>query len=131
MIRNIFLIVGIISLVYSIIFLLLPYWFVNLTESDTTNIAWLRFIGSSLLGVFSFGSFAIYIKPGGKLGIIKMMTITSYIQALTLIYSRFYNEFSAKNIIVIDLTIYLAVFLCICLTWILYFKSSYFDKKFI
>ena len=94
-------------------FLLFPYWFVNFTEAEITNIAWLRNLGASIIGLLFFGSLSICIRPGGKIAILKVMALTSIMQTSALIYSRFYNEFSAKNIIIVDLTIYLGVFLTI------------------
>ena len=49
------------------------------------------------------GSMYIYLNPVGKLEILRLITITSFLQTLALIYSRLFDEFSAKNIIVIDL----------------------------
>ena len=131
MIRVSFLIISIISLIYGLMFLLFPYWFVNFTEAEITNIAWLRNLGASIIGLLFFGSLSIFIRPGGKIAILKVMALTSIMQTSALIYSRFYNEFSAKNIIIVDLTIYLAIFISIYFAWLIFFKWRYFDTKFI
>ena len=127
MIRFSFLIIGIISLIYGSIFLIIPNWFINLSEAESTNIAWLRNIGSSIIGVLFVGCFSIYLKPNGKLLLLKIITITSILQTFSLIYSRFYNEFSAKNLYIIDLTIYLAIFTCLYFVYILLYKTDIFD----
>ena len=53
--------------------------------------------------------------------------ITSVIQTSALIYSRIQNEFSANNLIIIDITIYAAIFVTIYLIFI----SLKFKKVFI
>ena len=126
MIKFTFLIISILSLCYGVIFLFFPYWFIELSAADSTNIAWLRNIGSTIVGLLFFGCLSIYNKPAGKLGLLKIITITSILQTLALIYSRIYNEFSAKNIIMIDLSIYLAIFVSIYFALILIYKSDYF-----
>ena len=123
MIRFSFLIIAIISLVYGFIFLITPNWFVDFSMAEDTNIAWLRSIGSSIIGLLFFGCFSIYYKPHGKLSLLKIITITNLIQTSGLIYSRVYNEFSAKNLLVIDLTIFLAIFVCIYFVWLILYKS--------
>ena len=119
MIRFSFLLISIIAIIYGLIFFLTPFWFISLTEAETTNVAWLRNIGATIIGLLFFGCLSIYYKPQGKRAILKLITITTVLQTFGLIYSRVYNEFSAKNIVVIDLTIFLAVFIAIFFVWIL------------
>ena len=57
MIRNSFLIISILSLFYGMVFLLIPEWFVNFSEAKNTNIAWLRSIGASIIGLRYFNVF--------------------------------------------------------------------------
>ncbi len=127
MIRNSFLIIGILSLFYGLVFLLIPNWFIDLTIAENTNIAWLRNIGAAIIGILFFGSLIIYTNPPKHLQILRLITFTSTLQTLTLIYSRFFNEFSAKNIIVIDLTIYLAIIISLYLAYLNIFKLNYFQ----
>ena len=126
MIRLSFLIISLISLIYGLIFLITPNWFVNFSMAESTNIAWLRNIGSTNIGLLFFGCIIIYYKPHGKMSLLKIITITVCLQTFALIYSRFYNEFSAKNLLVIDLTIFLAIFVCIYFVWLTCFKSHKF-----
>ena len=123
MINISFLIIGIMSLIYGLIFLIFPIWFVDLSMAESINVAWLRNIGANIIGLLFFGCMSIYFKPGGKITLLKIITLTSILQTAALIYSRFYNEFSAKNMFIIDLTILLAIFVSIYLTWILLYKS--------
>jgi len=126
MIRISFLVISLISLIYGCVFLFIPNWFINFSDADITNIAWLRNIGASIVGLLFIGCLNIYCYPRGKLTFLKIINITSILQTLTLIFSRFYNEFSAKKLLVIDFTIYIAIFVCIYFTWIIMFKSHNF-----
>ena len=126
MIKFSFLLISILSLFYGLIFLITPFWFVNLTDAELVNIAWLRNIGAAVLGVLFYGCLQIYYKPHGKLVILKIITLTSFLQTGGLIYSRFYNEFSATNIFVIDLTIFIAIFTCVYFLYILVNKRHLF-----
>ena len=123
MIRISFLLISIISLIYGLVFLLFPGLFIELSSAELVNVAWLRSIGASVIGLLFFGCFSIYYNFHGKLTLLKIITLTSILQTLGLIYSRFYNEFSAKKIIIIDLTIYLAIFISIYFAYLVLIKS--------
>ena len=118
MIRLSLLVISIFSLIYGVYFLLFPSNFVNITAAEETNIAWLRNIGASITGLLFIGLLYIYINPGKSLKLLTIITITSIIQTSALIYSRLLNEFSAKKIFLIDLTIYSALIVTIYLVFI-------------
>ena len=126
MIRISFLLIGIISLLYGSIFLITPQLFINLSNAESINVAWLRNIGASVIGLLFFGCVSIYYKIHGKILLLKIITITSVMQTLALIYSRVYNEFSAKNLKIIDLTIFLAIFVSIYFIYLICFKPHKF-----
>ncbi len=118
MIRLSLLVLSIFSLVYGVYFLFFPLNFVNITSAEETNIAWLRNIGASITGLLFIGLLYIYINPKKSLKLLTIITITSIIQTSALIYSRLFNEFSAKKIFLIDLTIYSALIVIIYLVFI-------------
>tara|TARA_Y100000748_G_scaffold246839_1_gene211368 strand:- start:68 stop:451 length:384 start_codon:yes stop_codon:yes gene_type:complete len=126
MIRKSFLIIGILSLIYGLIFFLIPDWFINLSKAENTNIAWLRNIGASIVGILFFGNLFIFLQPSGKIHLLRIILITSFLQTLALIYSRIFNEFSAKSLIIIDLTILLAIIVTIYLFFINFYKINFF-----
>ena len=126
MIRYSILLIALISLIYGSIFLFFPIWFVNFTHAENINVAWLSTIGASIVGLLFFGCLNIYYKPRGKLSLLKIISITSVLQTLTLIFSRFFNEFSAQKIMFVDLTIFLAIFVSIYFAWLLILKSHHF-----
>ena len=126
MIRLSLFIISLISLAYGSVFLFFPYWFVTFSDAEIINVAWLRNIGATIVGLLFFGCFNIYYKPHGKLTLLNIITITSILQTLSLIFSRFYNEFSAKKLIVIDLTIFLAIFVCFYFVYLITYKRYFF-----
>ena len=127
MIKVSFLIIGLLSLLYGAIFLITPFWFVEFSAAQETNIAWLRSIGASIVGLLFLGCLNIYMNPKGKFELLKIITITSILQTLALIYSRFFQEFSAQNLIVIDLTIVIAVLVTAYFIYIALFRKKDFD----
>ena len=83
MIRSSILLIALISLIYGSIFIFFPIWFVNYTNAENINIAWLRTIGASIVGLLFFGCLSIYYNPRGKLSLLRVISITSVLQTLT------------------------------------------------
>ena len=127
MIKLSILFLSIFSLIYGIYFLFFPYSFVNLTVAETNNIAWLRNLGGAITGLLFIGLFMIFLNTKGSIKLLNVIVITSIIQTSALIYSRIANEFSANNLIIIDITIYSAIIVTIYLLFI----SIRFKKLFI
>ena len=127
MIRKSLIPISFFSLLYGVVFLIFPYFFANLTLAETTNIAWLRNLGGSITGLLFIGLFMIYLNTKGSIRLLNVIIITSVIQTSALIYSRIANEFSANNLIIIDITIYAAIIVTIYLLFI----SIRFKKIFI
>ena len=118
MIRLSLLLLSIFSLIYGVYFLFFPINFVTLTIAEETNIAWLRNIGASITGLLFIGLLYIYINPAKSLKLLTIITITSIIQTSALIYSRLFNEFSAKKLLLIDITIFSALIVTVYLIFI-------------
>ena len=128
MIKISLLLISIFSLLYGLVFSFAPYFFAELTQAEPTNIAWLRNIGASICGVLFLGLLYVYRSPSKNYDLFMTITITSILQTLGLIFSRFYNEFSAENTLVIDFTIYSAIFVSLYLVYILLNYKSIFIK---
>ena len=128
MIRNSLILISLFSLIYGLIFFITPNVFVELSEAEHTNIAWLRNIGASISGVLFIGLLLVYLKPNKNYDLFLIITITSILQTLGLIFSRFYNEFSAQKMLIIDLTIYSAIIVSLYLVYILVNYTSIFKK---
>ncbi len=118
MIRSSLLVLSLFSLIYGVYFLFFPLNFVILTEAEKINVAWLRNIGASITGLLFVGLLYIYINPAKSLKLLIIITITSIIQTTALIHSRIFNEFSAKNMLLIDITIFSAIIVTIYLVFI-------------
>ena len=128
MIKISLILISIFSLLYGLMFSFAPFFFAELTQAEPTNIAWLRNIGASICGVLFLGLLFVYRSPSKNYDLFMIITITSILQTLGLIFSRFYNEFSAQNNFVIDFTIYSAVFVSLYLVYILLNYKSIFNK---
>ena len=128
MIKISLLLISIFSLLYGLVFSFAPYFFAELTQAEYTNIAWLRNIGAAICGLLFFGLFLVYKKPLQNYDLFLIITTTSLLQTIGLIFSRFFNEFSAKKTIVIDFTIYSAIFVSLYLVYILLNYKSIFRK---
>ena len=128
MIKISLLLISIFSLLYGLVFSFAPYFFAELTQAEPTNIAWLRNIGASICGILFLGLLFVYRSPSKNYDLFMIITITSILQTLGLIFSRFYNEFSAQNTLLIDFTIYSAVFVSLYLAYILLNYKSIFNK---
>ena len=119
MIRKSLIAISIFSLLYGLVFFLTPNFFAEMTRADKTNIAWLRNIGAAISGVLFIGLLLVYKSPKKNYDLFMVITITSVLQTLGLIFSRFFNEFSAQKTLIIDLTIYSAIFVTLYLIYIL------------
>ena len=128
MIKLSLLLISIFSLLYGLVFFFAPYFFAELTMAEPTNIAWLRNIGASICGVLFLGLLFVYRSPSKNYDLFMIITITSILQTLGLIFSRFYNEFSAHKTLLIDLTIYSAIFVSLYLFFLLLNYKSIFKK---
>ena len=128
MIRASLILIALFSLIYGSIFLLIPNFFVELSEAKPINVAWLRNIGASISGVLFLGLILIYLNPSKNYDLFLIITSTSILQTIGLIFSRFYNEFSAQKTIIIDLTIYSAIIVSLYLVYILVNYTSIFKK---
>tara|TARA_Y100000768_G_scaffold13305_1_gene9367 strand:- start:261 stop:644 length:384 start_codon:yes stop_codon:yes gene_type:complete len=126
MIKLSILVLSIFSLIYGVFFLFFPFNFVLITSAQEINVAWLRNIGASITGLLFIGLLYVYISPEKSLKLLTIITITSIIQTSALIYSRLFNEFSAKKLLLIDITIYSALIV----TFYLIFITIKFKKIF-
>ena len=128
MIRKSLVLISIFSLLYGLIFFLTPNFFAEITEAENTNIAWLRNIGASISGVLFLGLLLVFKSPKQNYDLFIVITVTSILQTLGLIFSRFSNEFSAQKTLIIDFTIYSAIFVTLYLIYILIKYNSIFNK---
>ena len=128
MIRKSLVLISIFSLLYGFIFFFAPNFFAEITEAEKTNIAWLRNIGASIFGVLFVGLLLVYKSPRKNYDLFLVITATSVLQTIGLIFSRYFNEFSAQKTAIIDFTIYSAIFVSLYLIFVLIKFNSIFNK---
>ena len=128
MIRKSLIAISFFSLLYGLVFFITPNFFAEITRADKTNIAWLRNIGAAITGVLFIGLILVYKAPNKNYDLFTVITMTSVLQTLGLIFSRFFNEFSAQKTLIIDLTIYSAIFVSLYLIYILIKFNSIFKE---
>ena len=128
MIKKSLVIISIFSLLYGLVFFLTPNFFAEITEAKKTNIAWLINIGASIFGVLFVGLLLVYKSPRKNYDLFLVITATSVLQTIGLIFSRYFNEFSAQKTVIIDFTIYSAIFVSLYLLFILIKFNSIFNK---
>ncbi len=128
MIRKSLILISIFSLFYGLMFFLTPNFFAEVTDADRTNIAWLRNIGASISGVLFIGLLLVYKSPKKNYDLFIVITLTSVLQTIALIFSRYFNEFSAQKFLIIDSTIFSAIFISLYLTYILIKYNRIFNK---
>ena len=128
MIRKSLIAISIFSLLYGLVFFITPNFFAEITKADKINIAWLRNIGAAISGILFIGLLLVYKSPKKNYDLFMVITITSVLQTLGLIFSRFFNEFSAQKTLIIDLTIYSAIFVSLYLIYILIKFNSIFKE---
>ena len=97
MIKISLLLISIFSLLYGLVFSFAPFFFAELTQAEPTNIAWLRNIGASICGVLFLGLLFVYRSPSKNYDLFMIITVTSILQTLGLIFSRFFNEIDASG----------------------------------
>ena len=87
MIKISLLLISIFSLLYGLVFSFAPYFFAELTQAEATNIAWLRNMGASISGVLFVGLLLVYKSPNKNYDLFMVITITSTLQTLGLIFN--------------------------------------------
>ena len=78
MFRSSLILIALFSLIYGLIFLLIPNFFVELSEAQQINVAWLRNIGASITGVLFLGLILVYLNPYKKLFMF-ILSISGYL----------------------------------------------------
>jgi hypothetical protein len=84
------------SLALGGVFLIIPGWFVALSEAESVNIAWLRNVGAGLVAVQGFGLLVAIFRRRDTNPILLLAAMASTIQSIAGWYSIFTGEFSAQ-----------------------------------
>ena len=78
------------------VFLIIPGWFVTLSEAESVNVAWLRTVGAGLVSVQGFGLLVATFRRRDTNPILLLTAMASTVQSIAGWYSLFAAEFSAQ-----------------------------------
>ena len=99
------------SLAYGLVLLLAPDLFCEILQADAVNTAWLRTIGAALLGTNVLGSWLWLRNPSIDMG--RVQTATAGLEAVAMGVSLLLGEFTADNIWMVQVSVFLAVLVTI------------------
>ena len=99
------------SLAYGLVLLLAPELFCDILQADPVNTAWLRTIGAALLGTNVLGSWLWLRNPSIDMG--RVQTATAGLEAVAMGVSLLLGEFTADNIWMVQISVFLAVLVTI------------------
>ena len=99
------------SLAYGLVLLLTPDLFCDILQADAVNTAWLRTIGAALLGTNVLGSWLWLRNPSLDMG--RVQTATAGLEATAMGGSLLLGEFTADNIWMVQVSVFLAIIVTI------------------
>ena len=99
------------SLAYGLVLVLAPDDFCELLQADPVNTAWLRTIGAALLGTNVLGSWLWLRNPNLDMG--RVQTTTAGLEAAAMGASLLLREFTADNIWMVQVSVFLAIIVTI------------------
>ena len=95
------------SLGYGLMLLLVPDTFCDLLKAEAVNTAWLRTIGAALIGTNVVGSWLWLKSPSIDMG--KVQFATAALEAAAMATSLMLDEFTARNLWMVQASVVLAV----------------------
>ena len=95
------------SLGYGLLLLLAPDLFCDLLKAEAVNTAWLRTIGAALMGTNVVGSWLWLKSPSIDMG--KVQFATAALEAAAMATSLMLDEFTARNLWMVQASVVLAV----------------------
>ena len=99
------------SLAYGLVLILVPDLFCDMLQADVVNTAWLRTIGAALLGTNVLGSWLWLRNPNLDMG--RVQTTTAGLEAAAMGASLLLGEFTADNIWMVQVSVFLAIIVTI------------------
>ena len=99
------------SLAYGLVLILAPDLFCDILQADAINTAWLRTVGAALLGTNVLGSWLWLRNPSLDMG--RVQTATAGLEAAAMGVSLLLGEFTADNIWMVQVSVFLAIIVTI------------------
>ena len=95
-VKIVLVVTALLSLGLGGVFMIIPGWFVTLSEAESVNVAWLRNVGAGLVALQGFGLFAVAFRRRETNPLLGFIALTSSLQSVALWYSLIVSEFSAQ-----------------------------------
>jgi len=97
LVKVVLLLVGIVCLAIGALILIMPGWFLVLSQAETLNIGWLRITGAGLLALQGLGLLTSSFRRRDTNPLLGFAALATTVQAGSLWYSVFAGEFSAAT----------------------------------
>lgn len=94
-IKIVLILTALLSLALGGLFLVLPSWYITLSQAESTNVAWLRNVGANLVALQGFGLLVAAFRKRDTNPLLGFVALTSTAQSAALWYSLIASEFSA------------------------------------
>jgi hypothetical protein len=109
------MILAIVSIIYGLLFFIIPGVMVNLTGGNAVDLVWLRWPGGLLIAL-GIGNIMVFRRPEKQDVWVLVSALGTLLAGLAMIYSLIFNETSGNKVnLVISIVIHLVVS---CLLWI-------------
>ena len=95
MVKFLLIVVAVLSLAMGALFLIIPEWYVQFSEAEAANLAWLRLVGANLVAVQGFGVMLAVFRRRDTNPLLGITAIATTVVTGVLWYSLFAGEFTA------------------------------------
>lgn len=96
MVKFALILIALLALVAGGVLLIIPGWYVELAQTDPTNLAWMRFFGAGLVSVQGFGLLIAAVRRRDTNPLVGLIALASSVEAGVLWYSLVVGEFGAQ-----------------------------------
>lgn len=98
MVKFMLILIALLSFAMGGVFLIIPEWFITLSDAESVNVAWLRNVGASLVTLQGFGLAVASFRRRDTNPLLAVVALASTVQSGALWYSLVAGEFSAEAI---------------------------------
>lgn len=95
MVKFALILIALLALVAGGVLLIIPGWYVELAQTEPTNLAWMRFFGAGLVSVQGFGLLIAAFRRRDTNPLVGLIALASTAETGVLWYSLVTGEFSA------------------------------------
>lgn len=125
-VKIVLVVTALLSVALGGVFLIIPGWYIELSEAEAVNVAWLRNLGASLVSLQGFGLFAVAFRRRETNPLLGFIALASTVETGALWYSLVVSEFSAQALWAVIVPSVLATGMSVLMwaAWIARRKSS-------